>query len=80
MECEVLLFGVAKEIAGDSKTVVSFDTAGTVGDLMSALKKQYPEFDRLNSFVIAVNNEYADTEHIINEGDEVAVIPPVSGG
>jgi molybdopterin synthase sulfur carrier subunit len=80
MECEVLLFGVAREIVGSSKTMVKLESDGNVDDLMTSLKRSYPDFERLTSFVIAINNEYADSERKINDGDEVAVIPPVSGG
>ena len=80
MECEVLFFGVAREIAGGSKTLVKLDSGRKVEDLMSSLKRSYPDFEKLTSFVIAVNNEYADSEREIQDGDEIAVIPPVSGG
>jgi len=80
MECDVLLFGIAREIVGGAKTRVGLKSGDKVDDLMHLLKQQYPDLEKLTSFVIAVNNEYAESDLKINEGDEIAVIPPVSGG
>jgi molybdopterin synthase sulfur carrier subunit len=41
---------------------------------------KYPKLAELVSFLIAVNSEYADDDRVINSGDEVAIIPPTSGG
>jgi len=44
------------------------------------LGKAYPELGKLSSLAIAVNNSYAQDEEEINSYDEIALIPPVSGG
>lgn len=79
---EVLLFGIAKDIVGTSK--IDFSNPGdmpkTVAALKDALKKSYPDFAKLSSLAIAVNSEYALDDVTLRSGDEIAIIPPVSGG
>ena len=79
MTIDVLAFGVIKEIVNGA--VVKIDIGGTtVASLKADLELQYPRLKQLTSFMIAVNGEYAGNETIIKQGDEVAIIPPVSGG
>jgi molybdopterin synthase sulfur carrier subunit len=79
---EVLLFGIAKDIVGDSK--IQFSEKDILPNSVSELKKMisetYPEFGRLSSFAVAVNSEYAEDDVFLNRNDEIAIIPPVSGG
>ena len=76
----VLAFGIAKEIVGNSSVNIEHAETTTVGDLKTLLEEKYPAFKKLGSYMIAVNNEYASDKTIIHADDEVAVIPPVSGG
>ena len=78
---KVLAFGIVKEIFSNS--MVDFDlTDGptTIDKLKISLEEKYPRLNQLGSYMIAVNNEYASANDLIKEGDEVAIIPPVSGG
>ena len=75
----VKLFGIAKEIVGSSTINIEQDLS-TVEDLLSYLKSEYPRFKDLTSLLVAINDEYANTSTIINSNDQVAIIPPVSGG
>ena len=75
----VKLFGIAKDIVGSSTLNIEQELS-TVDDLLSYLKSKYPAFKDLTSLLVAINDEYADTVTEINSGDEVALIPPVSGG
>lgn len=75
----VKLFGIAKDIVGSSTLNIEQELS-TVDDLLSYLKSKYPAFKELTSLLVAINDEYADTVTEINSGDEVALIPPVSGG
>jgi molybdopterin synthase sulfur carrier subunit len=80
MKTTILAFGVAKEMFGAPAVVVEWGQASTVGNLKILLEEKYPALSGLGSYLIAVNNEYAEDGLLIEEGDEVAVIPPVSGG
>ncbi len=75
----VKAFGITKDILGGKEMVIEA-TGITVADLRSALNEKYPKLTGLRSLFIAVNNSYADETAVIGEGDEIALIPPVSGG
>jgi len=78
---EVILFGITREIVGEKKLVVNAgEDITTVGELKTYMKKRYPRLQQLSSFAVAVDSEYAgDDQSLLNE-NEVALIPPVSGG
>lgn len=80
---KVLLFGITRDIVGsDTLDISSFSKESTksVSALKSHLSKLYPDLNKLSSLAIAVNNEYADADVILSNNDEIALIPPVSGG
>lgn len=80
MVVKVLTFGIAREICGSQVLDVTVDENATVDKLKSVLAQLYPALERLTSFTIAVNGEYAQALTAVSPGDEVAIIPPVSGG
>jgi molybdopterin converting factor subunit 1 len=80
MEISVLAFGIAKDIFGGSSITVGLADNATTADLKKSLEAKYPRLKQLASYMVAVNNEYAEDGSIITERDEVAIIPPVSGG
>ena len=80
MEITVLAFGIAKDIFGATTVTVSLPGNSDIADLKASLEGKYPKLKHIASYMIAVNNEYAVDALIVNERDEVAVIPPVSGG
>lgn len=80
---KILLFGVTKDIVGSSILDVSNFTTKkekTVGQLHQYLQEKYPDFKKLSSLAIAVNSAYAEHNITLKETDEIAIIPPVSGG
>lgn len=80
MKVNILLFGISKEIVGASSKEVNINSEFTVQKLRELLLQQYPEMRNLKSVMIAVNQKYVADDHLISENDEVAIIPPVSGG
>jgi molybdopterin converting factor subunit 1 len=80
MIVHVLAFGIAKEIFESPAADIELNNAATVSRLKIVLEKKYPALKKLGSYMIAVNNEYAAEQTIIDAKDEIAVIPPVSGG
>ena len=72
-------FGIAREIMGGRE--IRLETAGgTVGELRNELVATYPRLRDLRSLFIAVNLAYVNDDVVLSETDEIALIPPVSGG
>ncbi len=65
--------------AGEAERAVPDGT--TVGEVWSALCREHPDIEPMSgSIAFAVNREYVDRGHRLADGDELALIPPVSGG
>jgi molybdopterin converting factor subunit 1 len=78
---KILLFGAAADRAGTRQTELSVREGTTLGDLWPALADRYPGLAPMrDTLAFAVNGEYARAEAKVSPGDEVAVLPPVSGG
>jgi sulfur-carrier protein len=76
---KVKAFGITKDILGGRENVVEIE-GQTVAALREALHKKYPGLKGLKSLFIAVNQAYAEDQLVLTENDEIALIPPVSGG
>jgi MoaD family protein len=75
----VRLFAVLRELAGASDAQVSGRTVGELADALSAsYGDRFAQIVGVSSFV--VNGERAARDTVVAEGDEVAILPPVSGG
>ena len=80
MTVSVLFFGVASDLSGSSSTQMELLESSTVLTFRESLKNTFPRLKNLSDFAIAVNEEYANDNDLISDGDEIAVLPPVSGG
>ncbi|HEY0741333.1 MAG TPA: MoaD/ThiS family protein [Chryseosolibacter sp.] len=76
---KIKAFGITKDIIGARESVVEVEAA-TVDQLKKILFEKYPKLASLKSLFIAVNHNYAEDGQTIVETDEIALIPPVSGG
>lgn len=79
MKINILLFGSLTEITGQSNLSLTSDQLADVHHLHAYLLKQYPALAS-KTFKYAVNQDLVDTSHVLQEGDEVALLPPFSGG
>jgi MoaE-MoaD fusion protein len=81
LSVRVLFFGAAREAAGDER-VLRVARGETARDLFERVLEEFPALVRFRrSLLVAVNQEYArDLSITLEEGDEVAIFPPVSGG
>lgn len=80
-DVKVLLFGAAADRAGTRQTKVSINHVATLEELWSVLADQHPGLAPMReTLAFAINGEYARMEEAVSIGDEVAVLPPVSGG
>lgn len=81
MNITVKLFSVAKDIAGFEERQIDLAEKAKASDVLEFLKRHNGQFSKWqNSLRLAVNYEYVSNDHPLHNGDEVAVIPPVSGG
>jgi molybdopterin synthase catalytic subunit/molybdopterin converting factor small subunit len=78
MQVRVLCFGVLKDWLGATASV-EVPEGATVGALLEQLRAQKPS-PALQGIAVSVNAEYASSAHVLREGDEVGLLPPVSGG
>ena len=81
MQIRVLFFGMLKDVAGRASDSVSLPEGATVGDLLSHYEDTIPRLKEfLPSIALSVNQEYAGPEAPLRSNDEIALLPPVSGG
>ena len=80
MEIRILAFGIAKDILGTNKSSLQLPANTTVHSLKEHLLGVHPDFSKLTSLRFAVNEEYVQDSYELVDGDEVVLIPPVSGG
>lgn len=77
----IKLFAAAKQRAGTSATSFALPEGATVADLRREIAKEYPSLGELLPHCrIAVNCDFASDDLVLNETQEIGVIPPVSGG
>ena len=81
MKIGVLFFGVLKDVVGRSGETVDLPEGARVREVLFHYARQAPRFEALvPSLAIAVNQEYSEADRALREGDEVGLLPPVSGG
>ena len=81
MRVRVRLFAIQRELAGTREVAVELADGATIEDAWTALVARYPQLAPGRPFVrFARNAAYAAADAKLGEGDEVAMIPPVSGG
>jgi molybdopterin synthase catalytic subunit len=81
MRIRARLFASFRQAVGASTIEVQLVEPATVGALLARLGERYPDLrPLLGGALVAVNLEYVGPDHGLSEQDEVALIPPVSGG
>jgi molybdopterin converting factor subunit 1 len=79
MKVQLLLFAQAREIVGDGQIGYEIDEGTVVSGLLKKLMNQFPRLKDLE-MKVAVNSEYVENTHILHDNDEIAIVPPISGG
>ena len=80
MKINTLFFGITTDLVGASELQVEVGENSSIAEFKEVLKVKCSELENINSYAIAVNEEYATDDLVLNENDVVALIPPVSGG
>ena len=77
----VLLFAAARDLAGADTITVQLPAGSTIAELRRDLARRLPAISGLLAkSAIAVNHDFAEDDRVLQPNDELAVIPPVSGG
>lgn len=79
MSVKVLFFGATADVVGSRELELAVDENTAAGSLISDLTQQHPALAK-HKLLIAINEEYADADTILNDGDNVALFTAVSGG
>jgi molybdopterin converting factor subunit 1 len=80
MQVSVLFFGITKDLIGKRHISIELPDSITVAEFKNMLLEKHPELLDLSSLAIALNSSYAFEGDLIHSNDEIALIPPVSGG
>ena len=81
MRVQVLFFGVLKDLVGRASESIELGDEATVADVLHHYESRIPRIKEfLPTIAMSVNQHYAGPGAILGNGDEVALLPPVSGG
>jgi molybdopterin synthase catalytic subunit len=81
MQVRVVYFGVLCDLAGREQEAVELTEPARLADLYSGLQQRLPSLEKFaGSIALSINYEYANLDAPLHDGDEVALLPPVSGG
>jgi MoaE-MoaD fusion protein len=81
VQIRVLFFGVLRDLAGRGSELISLPEPATLRDLLAHLRQHMPRLNaHLPAIAMSINQEYARPESTLKPDDEVALLPPVSGG
>ena len=71
---------MSKDIVGKNSVTLEFDDKLSVQEFRRQLTNVFPGLKEMETYTIAVNDEYAEEEQLLSDKDTIALIPPVSGG
>lgn len=80
MKIKILAFGIVKDIFLAPEKELEIPEGTDVKALKTVLEDRFPDLKRLKAYFIAIDDEYAEEGDIVDAKQEIAVIPPVSGG
>ena len=81
MRVTVRLFARLREVAGRSEWTCEVEPGASVADVWRAIASRYPALEPFGSSISsALNTDFAKMTALVHDGDEVAFLPPVSGG
>lgn len=81
MKVKVKFFGSQRKVVGENEIDIELEEGTTLGELIRRLIERYPELKKLDkSTRMSVNHKSAQRSNLLEDGDEVALFPPVEGG
>lgn len=80
MTITIKFFALGRELVGANALTLDLPDHASVHDALERITSAHPKLSQLPSFLVALNAEYAERAAMLKNGDELAIIPPVSGG
>lgn len=80
MRIELRYFASMRDLMGTVEDETAVPEGSTVESLLEKMKREHEPLGEMDRVLVAVNGEYVDLSTILEEGDIVAMFPPVSGG
>jgi len=81
VQVRILFFGMLKDIAGGAEQRLTLADGARLADALAECEQRWPKLgDYLSATAVAINQEFAPPESRLKDGDEIALLPPVSGG
>ena len=81
MHLTITFYSYFKDLAGCARTTETLPAGGTIEDLLRKLSARFPRLSAMQkSALAAVGVDYQPHNHVLTEGDEVSLFPPVQGG
>ncbi len=80
MKVELIAYGIARDILKTDRLEFEMNTGNSIAMLKQQLFEMYPSFRALASVKFAVGEEYQDDSFVLEDNQEVVIIPPVAGG
>ena len=81
MNVKVKFFAIARDLVGKDEMLLSLPEHASTTTVIDKLIERFPKFQDWKPYIrIAVNYEYVPQDHKLKDNDEIAIIPPVSGG
>ena len=71
---------MSKDIVEKNSVTLEFEDKLSIKEFRQQLMNIFPGLKEMETYTIAVNEEYAEEEQLLSENDTIAIIPPVSGG
>lgn len=81
IEIKVNFFSYFKDLTGCEATRIDLEEGATLEQAMEMVREKFPKLESMKrSTLVAVGLEYVATDHVLSEGEEISLFPPVQGG